>query len=79
MRDKGKRTEMTGTQHVGFLKHHFLHHITIKMVLGFFHYQNNILVFCISVIWKPHLPAASYNFFSAGVSGNMSNMMMVNG
>jgi hypothetical protein len=40
---------MTGTQHVGTLKHQFLHYITIKMVLVIFHYQNNlnkILVFC---------------------------------
>jgi hypothetical protein len=42
---------MTGTQHVGFLKHYFPHYITIKMVLVIFHYQNNILVFCTSVIW----------------------------
>jgi hypothetical protein len=42
---------MTGTQHVGNLKHQFLHYITIKMVLVIFHYQNNILVFCTSVIW----------------------------
>jgi hypothetical protein len=39
------------------------------MVLVIFHYQNNILVFCTSVIWWRHLPAASYNFFSAGVTG----------
>jgi hypothetical protein len=50
-RDKGKRTEMTGTQHVGNLKLQFLHYITIQMVLVIFHYQNNILVFCTSVIW----------------------------
>jgi hypothetical protein len=36
---------MTGTQHVGTLKHTFLHFITIKMVLVIFHYQNNILFF----------------------------------
>jgi hypothetical protein len=29
---KGKRTEITGTQHVVTLKHKFLHYITIKMV-----------------------------------------------
>jgi hypothetical protein len=29
-RDKGKRTEMTGTQYVRVLKHQFLHYITIK-------------------------------------------------
>jgi hypothetical protein len=50
-KDKGKRTEMTGTQHVGTLKHQFLHYITLKMVLVIFHYQNIILVFCTSVIW----------------------------
>jgi hypothetical protein len=33
LREKGKRTEMTGTQHVGTLKHQFLHNITIKLVL----------------------------------------------
>jgi hypothetical protein len=36
---------MTGTQHVGTLKHQFIHYITIKTVLIIFHYQNNILVF----------------------------------
>jgi hypothetical protein len=36
LRDKGKWTGMTGTQHVGFLKHQFLHYIPIKMVLLFF-------------------------------------------
>jgi hypothetical protein len=50
-REKGKLTEMTGTQHVGTLRHQFLHHITIKMVLVIFHYQNNILVLCTSVMW----------------------------
>jgi hypothetical protein len=37
---------MAGAQHVGTLKHKFLHYITIKMVLVIYHYQNNILVFC---------------------------------
>jgi hypothetical protein len=50
-REKKKRTEMTGTQHVGTLEYQFLHYITIKMVLVFFYFQNNILVFCTSVIW----------------------------
>jgi hypothetical protein len=50
-REKGKRTEMTGTQHVATLKHQFLHYITLKMVLDIFYYQNNYLVFCTSVIW----------------------------
>jgi hypothetical protein len=36
-REKGKRTEMTGTQHVGTLKYQFIHYSTIKMVLVFFH------------------------------------------
>jgi hypothetical protein len=49
-RDKGKRKKMTGTQHVGTLKHTFIHYITIKTVLVIVHYQNNILVFCTSVI-----------------------------
>jgi hypothetical protein len=40
-RDKGKRTEITGTQIVGILKTYFLHYITIKMVLVILHYQNN--------------------------------------
>jgi hypothetical protein len=44
-RDKGKRTEMTGTQHVGTLKQKCIHYITIKMVLVIFHYQHNILIF----------------------------------
>jgi hypothetical protein len=51
LRDKGKQTELTGTQHVETLKHQFLHYITILMVLFFFHFQNNILGFCTSVIW----------------------------
>jgi hypothetical protein len=42
---------MTVTQHVGILKHQFLHYVIIKMVLVIFHYQNNIHVFCTSVIW----------------------------
>jgi hypothetical protein len=50
-REKGKRTEMNGTQHVVTLKYQFLHYITIKKVLGFFHFQNKTLVFCTSVIW----------------------------
>jgi hypothetical protein len=50
-RDKGKRTKMTGSQHVGTLKHQFLHYITKKTVFVIFHYQNNILVFCTFVIW----------------------------
>jgi hypothetical protein len=36
LRAKGKRKEMTGTQHVGTLKHQFLQYITIKMCLIFF-------------------------------------------
>jgi hypothetical protein len=32
---------MTGTQHVGALKHQFLHYITIKIVLIIFYYQNH--------------------------------------
>jgi hypothetical protein len=42
LRDKGKRKEMTGTQHVGTLKYIFLHYITIKMVLVLFNFQNII-------------------------------------
>jgi hypothetical protein len=42
---------MTVTQHVGILKHQFFHHVTIKIVLVISHYQNNILVFCTTVIW----------------------------
>jgi hypothetical protein len=38
---KGKRKEMTGTQHVGTLKHKFLQYISIKNVLVLFRYQNN--------------------------------------
>jgi hypothetical protein len=33
---------MTGTQHVGTLKHQFLYYITIKMVLLLFYYQKII-------------------------------------
>jgi hypothetical protein len=41
LRAKGKRKEMTGTQHVGTSKHQFLQYITIKNVFVLFHYQNN--------------------------------------
>jgi hypothetical protein len=37
LRAKGKRKEMTGTQHVGTLKHKILQYITIKNVLVLFH------------------------------------------
>jgi hypothetical protein len=48
LRAKGKRKEMTGTQHVGTLKHQFLQYITIKNVLVLFHYQNNFeMNYCI--------------------------------
>jgi hypothetical protein len=38
LRDGGKWTEMTATQHRGTLRHYFLHYITIQIMLGFFHY-----------------------------------------
>jgi hypothetical protein len=41
LRAKGKGKEMTGTLHVGTLKHQFLQYITIKNVFVLFHYQNN--------------------------------------
>jgi hypothetical protein len=71
LRAKGKQKEMTGTQHVGTLKHKFLQYITIKNVLVLFHYQNNCEMNSSSAIWWRHLPAACNNFFEAGVSGNM--------
>jgi hypothetical protein len=37
LRDGGKWTEMSATQHGGTLRHYFLHYITIKIMLGFFH------------------------------------------
>jgi hypothetical protein len=37
LRAKGKRKEMTRTQHVGTLKHQFLQYITIKNVFVLFH------------------------------------------
>jgi hypothetical protein len=58
---------MTGTQHVGILKHQFLHYITRKIVLVIFHYQNNFKHnswFFASVIWQQ----ARYNFFNTGIS-----------
>jgi hypothetical protein len=33
LRDKGKRTEMTETQHVGTLKHQFLHYSARKAII----------------------------------------------
>jgi hypothetical protein len=41
LRAKGKGKEMTGTLHVGTLKHQFFQYITIKNVFVLFHYQNN--------------------------------------
>jgi hypothetical protein len=70
LRAKGKRKEMTGTQHVGTFKHKFLQYITIKNVLVLFHYQNNFEMSFSSAIWWRHLPVACNNFFEAGVSGN---------
>jgi hypothetical protein len=70
LRAKGERKEMTGTQHVGTLKHKFLQYITIKNMLVLFHYQNNFEMNSSSAIWWRHLPVACSNFFEAGVSGN---------
>jgi hypothetical protein len=70
LRAKGKRKEMTGTLHVGTLKHKFLQYITIKNVLVLFHCQNNFEMNSSSAIWWCNLPAACNNFFEAGVSGN---------
>jgi hypothetical protein len=42
LRDKGEPKEMTGTQHVGTLKHQFLYYMTIKIVLLLFYYQQII-------------------------------------
>jgi hypothetical protein len=67
---KGKQKEMTGTQHVGTLKHKLLQYITNKNVLVLFHYQNNFEMNSSSAIWWRPLPAACNNFFEAGVSGN---------
>jgi hypothetical protein len=51
-RDGVKWTEMTATQHGGTLGHKFLHYITIKIMLGFFHYlffsKNNCCYFSLS-------------------------------
>jgi hypothetical protein len=54
LRAKGKRKEMTGTQHVGTLKHKFLQYIKIKNVLVLFYYQNNFEMNSSSVIWWRH-------------------------
>jgi hypothetical protein len=77
LRAKGKRKEMTGTQHVGTLKHKFLQYITIKNVLVLFHYQNNFEMNSSSAIWWRHLPVACSNFFEAGVSGNCQESRLV--
>jgi hypothetical protein len=63
---------MTGTEHVGTLKHQFLQYIKIKNVFVRFHYQNNFEINNSSSIWWRHLPAACNNFFEAGVSGNLT-------
>jgi hypothetical protein len=70
LRAKGKWKKITGTQHVGTLKHQFLQYITITNVFVPFHYQNNFEMNYSSAIWWRHLPAACNNFFEAGVSGN---------
>jgi hypothetical protein len=67
---KGKPKEMTGTQHVGTLKHKFLQYIKIKNVLVLFHYQNTYEMNSSSTIWWRHLPVQYSNFIEAGVSGN---------
>jgi hypothetical protein len=77
LRAKGKRKEMTGTQHVGTYKHKFLQYITIKNVLVLFHYPNNFEINSSSAIWWRHLPVASNNFFEAGVSGNSSSVIFI--
>jgi hypothetical protein len=61
---------MTGTQHVGTLKHQFLQYTPIKNVLVLFHYQNNFEMNYSFAVWWQHLPSACNNFFEAGVSGN---------
>jgi hypothetical protein len=78
LRAKGKRKEMTGTQHVGTLKHKFLQYITIKNVLVLFHYQNNFEMNSSSAIWWRYLPVACINFFEAGVSGNTVPSVFIN-
>jgi hypothetical protein len=69
---------MTGTQHVGTLKHKFLQYITIKNVLVLFHYQNNFEMNSSSAIWWRYLPVACINFFEAGVSGNTVPSVFIN-
>jgi hypothetical protein len=61
---------MTGTQHVGTLKHQFLHFITVKTVLVIFHYQNNIFGF-FTFYLEATSTGSKLQLFSAGVSGNI--------
>jgi hypothetical protein len=77
LRAKGKRKEMTGTKHVGTLKHKFLQYIIIKNVLVLFHYQNNFEISFSSAFWWRHLPVACNNFFEAGVSGNEGHLYCI--
>jgi hypothetical protein len=55
LRYGGKWTEMTATQHGGTLRHVFLHYITIKIMLGFFHFvfsffKFNVVIFLCDVV-----------------------------
>jgi hypothetical protein len=77
LREKGKQTEMTVTQHVGILKHKFLHYVTIKMVLVIFHYQNNILVFCTCHLVATSTGSKLQLFQRCGVSGNPTKMFLI--
>jgi hypothetical protein len=51
LRAKGKRKEMSGTQHVGTLKHQFLQYITIKNVFVLFFITKIILKWIIPLLF----------------------------
>jgi hypothetical protein len=66
LRDGGKGTEMTATQHGGTLRHIFLHYITIKIMLVFFHFlvfsKNNWCYFYLSDLVSPSTGCKSQLF-----------------
>jgi hypothetical protein len=66
LRDGGKWTEMTATQHGGTLRHDFLHYFTIKIMLSFFHYldffKNNCCSFYLSNLVSPNTGCKSQLF-----------------
>jgi hypothetical protein len=66
LRYGGKWTEMTATQHGGTLRHLFLHYLTTKIMLSFFHYlfvsKSNCCYFYLSDLALPSTGCKSQLF-----------------